>query len=172
MPPCWHYQGDQEKQRWQGQTIQVKQTICQSTQAHQRQSIHYHLQPKCIHLIKCTKVLKWHGISIHPSHHSPFTIPVQAAHSGVLSWLLPSNHPQLPFPLPQPCCCNTRSCDNIGRTLVLFLNCHPFFSLQIILVQIPPFRSIFHFQIITLISKISHFIKNRKSKKIKSIVRG
>ena len=57
--------------------------------AHQRsqnkQIIHYHLQLKCIHLIKCTKVLKRHGIFIHPSHHSLFTVSVQVAHSGALS---------------------------------------------------------------------------------------
>ena len=68
------------------------------------------------------KILKRHSIFIHPSHHSLFTIPVQVAHSRALSQLLPSNHPQLPFPPSQLCCHNTHSCDNIGRTLVLFLN--------------------------------------------------
>ena len=60
--------------------------------------IHYHLQLKCIHLIKCTKVLEGYGIFIHPSHHSPFTVPVPGQHIvGPFHELLPSNHPQLPF---------------------------------------------------------------------------
>ena len=99
---------------------------------------------KCIHLIKCTKVLERHNIFIHPSHHSPFTISVQAAHSRALLQLLPSNHPQLPFPPSQLCCHNTCSCDNIGRSLVLFPNFQisiTFWS-QNIFVQIPPFQFI------------------------------
>ena len=112
--------------------------------------IHYHLQLKCIHLIKCTKVLKRHSISIHPSHHSPFTVPIQAAHTGS-NCVLYMGHAQFALSDPQRsfsatglgiqpvllynyspvtthnclspsqlCCCNTNSCDNIGRTLVLF----------------------------------------------------
>ena len=65
----------------------------------------------------------WHphsSVTSFTVHHSPFTIPVQVAHSGVLYDCFPvTTCSCLP---PQLHCHNTSSCDNIGRTLVLFPN--------------------------------------------------
>ena len=75
----------------------------------------------------------------HITHHSPFQYRQHIV--GSFHDCSPVTTCSCLSPLPQLCCHNTSSCNNIGRTLVLFPNFQItiVFGLQIILVQIPPF---------------------------------